>query len=282
MASGVAPPDIPGYLMEGADESERLRLKDRTEATAVQLEATGFADLGPRPHIVDAGTGVGVVAAQMAELATARYPGAQLTLLDGSARRLDAARANLSAYTDITQSYLACDLEGIPLPDDSVDYLFCRFVFEYLAHPQKVFSEFDRIVKPGGRLVVGDLDHNALNHYPLSASLQSRLDELVHEVERAAVFDFYAGRKLYAYFHRAGYHEVSVQMYAHHLFYGSLSPADEYNWTAKLDRLMAFQRDGVLRLSFDLGQFREEFLEFLRSPERFSYTPLLLVAGTKP
>jgi len=268
--------------MEGADESERLRLKDRTESTANQLESTGFSDLGPSPHIVDAGTGVGVVAAQMARLAAARYRQADLTLLDGSAQRLDAARDNLPVHEGIAQRYVACDLEHIPLPSDSVDYLFCRFVFEYLAAPQRVFSEFDRILKPGGRLVIGDLDHNALNHYPLSPELQAQLDELVREVERAAVFDFYAGRKLYSYFFGADYLDLSVQMYAHHLFYGALSPADEFNWTAKVDRLWALQREGVLQLSFDLGRFREEFLEFLRSPGRFSYTPLLLVAGTKP
>ena len=282
MASGGPPPAIPGYLMEGADEVVRLRIKDRTEATAEQLRSTGFEELGSSPHVIDAGTGVGAVGLQMARLATLNHRDPTITLLDRSAPRLAAARDNLAHYDEIQQRYITCYLEEIPLPSSSVDYIFCRFVFEYLADTKKVFAEFDRVLKPGGRLVIGDLDHNSLNHYPLDSTLQKQLDELVVEVERAAVFDFFAGRKLYSHFYNADYLDVSVQMYAHHLFYGSLHSADEYNWTAKLDRMLALQREGLLQLNFDLSEFRSRFLEFLRSPGRFSYTPLLLVAGTKP
>jgi len=282
MASGASPPVIPGYLMEGADEAVRLRTKERAEATAGQLQSTGFDALGPRPHVIDAGTGAGAVALQMARLASLSQMEPTITLLDRSAHRLAAARGNLSAYSSIEQQYIGCYLEAIPLPSESVDYIFCRFVFEYVADQKRVFAELDRILKPGGQLVIGDLDHNCLNHYPLASDLQAQLDELVREVERATVFDFFAGRKLYSYFFGADYLDLSVQMYAHHLFYGALSPADDYNWTAKLDRLSALQRENLLNLSFDAAEFRDRFMKFLRSPGRFSYTPLLLVAGTKP
>ena len=277
----VSPATPYPYLMEGDNEAVRLRVKDRADATSTQLQVTGFAELCNAAHVVDAGTGVGVVAMQMAKLAEVAHRQLTLTLLDGSAQRLAAARDNLRPYRSLAPRLAVCDLGCIPLPSDSVDYLFCRFVFEYLTNPQRVFDEFTRILKPGGKLVIEVSDHNGVNHYPLSHELETQLHELIGAVERSAVFDFYAGRKLYGYFHAAGYQQINVHMYAHHLFYGALDPNDEYNWTMKLDRLVDLQRQNALDVSFDLTEFRTRMLEFLRSPGRFSYTPLILVEGVK-
>ena len=270
------------YFMERPDEAVRLLSKDRTDATRNQLLETGIANLGDSPCLVDAGTGAGVVAMQMARLASEYYQQASVTLLDGSAERLAAAENNLQPYTDIEKTFVSCNLEEIPLPSNSVDYLFCRFVFEYLANPKKVFHEFKRIMKPGGKLVVGDLDYNSLSHYPLNDTLQNNLNEIMRAVEKQGLMDLYAGRKLYSYFFNEQLKDINVHFHAHHLFYGTLDENDEYNWTKKLEQLIQYQSTGEIELSFDIKKFKTQFIEFLKSPGRFSYTPLILVEGVKP
>lgn len=270
------------YLMEGPAEDERLQFKDNSQATLFQLMQTGINDLGDAPYVIDAGTGVGVVAYEMANVISSSYHDAQLTLLDGSAQRLNVANQKLEKFKNIKKNFLTCSLEQIPIPDNTADYIFCRFVFEYLANPQSVFNELTRILKPNGKLVIGDLDLNCLNHYPMPEALMKKMFELVSVIEQSKLLDFYAGRKLYHYFYQAGYKDIRVHFHAHHLFYGDLPATDRDNWSMKLDRLINLQNDSKLSFSFDLNEFKASFMDFLDSPERFSYTPLIIVEGLKP
>lgn len=269
------------YFMEMPDEAVRLLSKDRTGATHGQLLETGIAELPDSPCLVDAGTGAGVVAMQMAELASTHYGNASVTLLDGSTERMAAAEKNLQSYTNVDKQFVTCNLEDIPLPNNSVDYLFCRFVFEYLSNQKKVFREFKRILKPGGKLVVGDLDYNSITHYPLSEIMQGHLNDLMQAVEKLGLMDLYAGRKLYSYFFNEDFRSIKVHFHAHHLFYGKLDESDAFNWSKKLDQLINYQTTGAIELGFDIKKFKVQFMEFLKSPERFSYTPLILVEGVK-
>ena len=269
------------YLMEREDESIRLVRKDRAQATVSQLIDTGIQELGENPHIVDAGSGAGVVAMWMADITSQTRNDVTISLLDGSAERLATAENNLLPYSSIGKQFIKCNLEDIPVPNDNVDYLFCRFVFEYLENPTKVFKEFQRIVKPGGKVVIGDLDNNSVSHFPLPSNLQFQLDELVKEIENRKLLDFHAGRKLYSYFYNNNFDAIKAHIYGHHLFYGELSENDEHNWSTKLDQMIRYQDRGDLVLEFDLRAFKLQFMEFLKSPGRFSYTPLVIIEGIK-
>jgi ubiquinone/menaquinone biosynthesis C-methylase UbiE len=269
------------YLMEGENEALRLAIKDKAAETHGQLLLTGLPSyLKDGAHIVDAGTGVGVVAEQMAKIAQDHQVKPNLILLDASAERLQAAKQRLAPY-DCEQTFLPGDLKQIQLPDNSVDYLFCRFVFEYLSDQQAVFAEFKRIMKPGGKLVIADLDNNSTSHYPLSADLQRKLDCIIREIEKSGSFDFQAGRKLFHYFHQNGLSEIKVHAAMHHLFFGEVGENDDFNWATKLQRLVEMQDKGLIDLDFSVSEFANDFLEFFRSPERFSYTPLFIVEGIK-
>lgn len=273
---------IPFYLMESEAESERLLVKSNHEKTAEQLMATGILSLGKNAHLVDAGCGPGHVAEVMADLLKGCDEAPQITLLDCSEKRLSEAK-RLDSKQNAQYRYVHCDItRRIPLPPQSVDYVFCRFVFEYFYEQQAAFDELYRLVKPGGKLVIGDLDYNCMTHYPLDPQLEECLFSLIGVLRENRFFDPFAGRKLYSFFHRAQLDGIHVHFYAHHLFYGPLAESDEFNWLAKIERLTELQRNGTIRLDFDLGWFKREFFEFLKSPGRFSYTPLVLVEGRRP
>lgn len=60
---------------------------------------------------------------------------------------------------EMTQSVAGCelyrrDLESTGLPDNSVDVIYSRSVFEHLERPGNVLQEFRRILSPGGRCVI--------------------------------------------------------------------------------------------------------------------------------
>jgi len=74
----------------------------------------------------------------------------------------DAGRAN--PYLD---EFVLADLdEALPFADESFDLVYANFVVEHLAHPERTFAEWRRVLRPGGHLVL--LTSNRAN--PLMAA----------------------------------------------------------------------------------------------------------------
>ncbi|MFM7202910.1 MAG: class I SAM-dependent methyltransferase [Myxococcota bacterium] len=261
------------YLMESKGEAQRLLIKGDEPTTRHQLLLTG---LKPGMRAVDAGGGAGFVSRIMADIVTAS---GEVLLVDQSDERLQVAREYTAPFTHV--SFVQGPLEQIPLPADSVDYVFCRFVFEYLQNPEAVFAELVRIVRPGGKIVVGDLDYNVMTHYPLPDGIEAQLHEALGQLARKKLFDPFAGRKLYHYFYQSNCQHIQVHFLPHHLFYGEVAEKDLFNFDMKVKQIEQLSKAGVLKLSFDVTQFAKEVRAFFRSPSRFSYTPLILVEGIK-
>ncbi len=269
------------YLMESEGEGQRLEIKDDREQTRTHLRQTGFDAIPPNGHIIDAGAGIGAVSSVMLSLLAEQKKPATLTLIDRSIDRLAEAKNRLQLAHPVRLNFLQSDLAQLDIPSNSVDYIFSRFVFEYLHNPQATFAELVRLVKPGGKIVIGDLDYNCLTHYPLDDLLDRQLKELTSFLTENQSFDPFVGRKLYSFFHQNNLKQVRVHVSAHHIFYGKLAQKDEINWTAKLDQLIKLQQAGTLSLSFKVEDFKTRFMRFLKDEGRFSYTPLILVEGVK-
>ncbi len=260
------------YLMESPREADRLILKSDADTSRQQLELTG---LKAGMVAVDAGGGAGFVSKIMSEIVG---KDGRVILVDQSEDRLKHAEEYVSAKNMI---YRQSPLEKIRLEDESVDYIFCRFVFEYLNDPNVVLKEFLRVAKPGAKIVVGDLDYNCLNHYPLKPSTEAQLHQVISELQRLKYFDPYIGRKLYTMFYRSQLNDIKVHILPHHLIYGESNTRDFENWKQKIEMIEQLAEENVIKLDFDIREFKNEFLKFFKDPERFSYTPLILVEAVK-
>lgn len=78
-----------------------------------------------------------------------------IRVLKGRVKKIigvDQNQALLDANTVVDEKIVA-DLGTIPLPNTSIDLISAEFVLEHLEHPQEVFQEWQRILKPGGRII---------------------------------------------------------------------------------------------------------------------------------
>jgi len=83
------------------------------------------------------------------------------------------------------------NLEQLPLASNSVDIVISRSVFEHLEHPDRVLAEIQRVLRPGGRLVL-----TTPNKYYYSCLLV----RLIPEPAKAYYFRTVFGDDAYDYF----------------------------------------------------------------------------------
>jgi SAM-dependent methyltransferase len=59
----------------------------------------------------------------------------------------------LDTHNEASPFAVRSNLESLPFPPDSFDLVISRSVVEHLENPQRVFEEFRRILKPGGKVI---------------------------------------------------------------------------------------------------------------------------------
>jgi SAM-dependent methyltransferase len=257
------------YLMESEGEGQRLEAKTDPAETQRQLALVG---LRPGFRALDAGAGTGAVARVMAEMVGS---GGSVVAFDGSEDRI-AAGARMSSAANL--AFVAGDLYAPSLPAGSFDFIWCRFLFEYLEDPDRMLLQLVKLLKPGGKLVVGDLDGNSVFHYPIPADVEADLSRLMRALEGR--FDPFAGRKLYHRFRRAGLVDLRVHMLPYHLYAGTAPEREMLNWQAKFDTLreVGTREFGSIEA---YERFGKRFLQMLRDPDSLTYSTLFLVEGVR-
>jgi len=141
-------PASAAYFDRVAGEWDTLRAGYFQEE--VREAAIGHAYLRPEMVVADVGSGTGFVAAGLAPLVS------HVHVLDGSAAMLDVARRNLAGFNNV--DFQQTDGHLLPLPDASIDAVFANMYLHHCPDPMAAITEMARVLRPGGRLVITDLD----------------------------------------------------------------------------------------------------------------------------
>lgn len=260
------------YIMES--ETEGTRLEKKTDVREME-DHLNLAGLKPGMRALDAGAGTGAVARVMARLVG---PDGAVTALDASQARLRQGEILAKEEGIENLRFVHGDLLSPPLPKESFDFIWSRFVFEYLAAPDEVMDRLLELLKPGGKLVVGDLDGNMIFHDGLDPKMENILYRIMDSFQ--GVFDPYAGRKLYRRFYQKGLSDIQVHCLPYHLYAGAIPEDQLDNWRGKFMtiRSQAVQAIGSLA---QYDEFADYFIDFLQRPDTLTYSTLFLVSGTK-
>ena len=138
------------YFERVAGEWDSLRRGYFGEA--VRDAAIARAYLRPEMIVADIGSGTGFMAAGLAPLVAKVYA------IDGSAAMLEVAREKLASFSNV-ELQLA-DGATLPFDDAAVDAVFANMYLHHCPDPQAAIDEMVRVLKPGGRLVITDMDQH--------------------------------------------------------------------------------------------------------------------------
>jgi arsenite methyltransferase len=138
------------YFERVADQWDELRSGYFKES--VREAAIAKAYLRPEMVVADVGTGTGFVAAGLAPLVS------QVYALDGSPAMLEVAKHNLASFSNVV--FQVSDGSSLSVDDATVDAVFANMYLHHTPDPAAAIREMVRVLKPGGRLVITDMDRH--------------------------------------------------------------------------------------------------------------------------
>lgn len=255
-------------------EIERLRLQTLT-VWDKEARNLGWFGLRDGMSILEVGSGPGFVTEQLLTLC----PKSRVTCVEidpdliGPAERYLGSRGLEGRYV-IVQG----DVSEMDLPDDTFDFAYARLLFQHLGEPRGAMREIWRVLKPGGKLVINDIDIGLgeivepVN--PEADAIEARL----HESRSLRGGNPRIGRRLWRMLEATGYVNMDLEVVPVHTDKTGIEAIFPKEWDA-----------GGFRPALEMGVMTEADVETMRqahvafhaSPDKYALFVSLMVCGAK-
>jgi 2-polyprenyl-3-methyl-5-hydroxy-6-metoxy-1,4-benzoquinol methylase len=267
MASSPKAPVGDKYVLPtGKDDEARLDVIHLVYGP-VSMTALEAAGIGEAARAADIGCGTGVVSRWMAGRmgATGRVDG-----IDISPEQVGVAGATAAAAGSGAVAYQVGNAYEPSLPEGAFDIVFCRLVLCHLKEPSRAVKAMARLLKPGGRLVLVDMDLQDIFAMPHNQSYADYVREVVIPYQTKIGVDYSVGLRLPDLMAEAGLKTSSVIAEQPIFRDGSGKHLWEKTWTAALQRAVP---EGIITM--------ERGMELLADMERHTASPDVWVAVAK-
>jgi SAM-dependent methyltransferase len=225
--------------------------------------------------ILELGSGPGFVTEQLIVLC----PNSHITCVEIDRDLTDYAEEHLrSKRLESHYSIVQGDLMAMDMPDDSFDFAVARLVFQHLRDPRGALKEIRRVLKPGGRLVVHDIDIGLGEIVEPQNAAAEEIEARMHEARSDRGGDPRTGRQLWRLMAAAGYANMDLEVVPVHtdrMGVAAIFP-DEWDPGALKPALAA----GAITEA-DVEILREAHRAFHASPSKYALFVSLMVCGEK-
>lgn len=190
--------------IHGTEPSEQERLAALNRMTNKAF--VDFLSIQPDMQILEVGSGLGLLAAEVAS-AAARV---QVVGLERSPAQIAAA------VNACNVRYVQGDAHNLKFDDESFDLVYARYLLEHVSEPEVVLREMSRVTRCGGRVFACENDITLLRLDP-PCPVFERVWQSFQKHQENLGGDSRVGRRLYRLFRQAGFSkiELSVQPEVH-------------------------------------------------------------------
>jgi ubiquinone/menaquinone biosynthesis C-methylase UbiE len=258
----------------GGVQGELYRLKIQAELSWVE-ESRLLGQIGVHngQRILELGSGPGYVTEQLLSL----LPDSLLTAIEIRSDMLDIAQHQNISYSP-RLTLIQGSASTLPLADNSFDVAIARFLLQHLETPQLLMREVHRVLKPGGKLVIIDVDGGLWGivqpYQPTLHKIYAKADiEQVHNGGNRLI-----GRQLWRLLAETGYSNPQLDLFAYHSDQLGIQAFDAQLTT---ERLLPAVSAGNLSLQEYLTAVAA-YQEFLKTPDAYIMMVGFLAHGIKP
>jgi SAM-dependent methyltransferase len=197
---------VGSYVIRGGEEG-KARLSVLSAALGPSTESLlTVAGVREGMRVLDLGCGGGDVALTLAQLVGAQ---GAVVASDVDEVKLELARKEAADAGFAQIEYRAGDATALDACDE-YDVVYARLLLTHLTDPSSTLARMVAATRPGGTVVVEDLDHSAAYSYPALPALAAYV-ELYNRVARRRGGDPEIGPKLLRMFRGAGLVDVQVR-----------------------------------------------------------------------
>ncbi len=156
--------------------------------------------------VLDVGAGTGALSLDLAWRMGAQ---GRVTAVDRDAQALEIAHA-LAGEVGIELATAIGDANALPAGDATQNLTIARFLFQHLSAPAAALAEMRRVTRPGGRIVIIDVDDDVMLCEPAGLPHETALRQAIRALQAQRGGNRLIGRQLYRLMREAGLVNIQV------------------------------------------------------------------------
>lgn len=224
--------------------------------------------------VLDAGCGPGFVTEKLME----SLPNSEITALDIDEQLINQAKLRLEPLSEARLHFVQASIYNTGFQDEVFDFVIVRLLFLHLHHPLEAAKELMRILKPGGKLVIIDIDDGLFGViHPEMDDLPSILQKIARS-QHAKGGNRYIGRSLPRLLTEAGYRNVDMDAIIQH---SDLHGIEGFKQQFNTNRFRGMHDIGIISDS-EFESMKKSYEELSNSEQSYAMMIFFIACGSKP
>lgn len=268
---------VASEMPRGLDiELERLRAQALLSWAKEAHHLSGWG-LRDGMQILEIGSGPGFITEQLARF----VPSGSVTSLEIDPVLIEKATNYMQTTGLSNWRIVEGNVMHMDLPDNTFDFVYARYLFQHLPDPVGAAKEAMRVLKPGGKLVITDVDDKLDIFDPESSpevmAIYERIEKSHQDTQASKGGNRFIGRRLPNILKAAGYESLDLEGVLIHNLVMDLS---EFMPPPKREDSQ-HQVDSGLITDAELDLMMEDSVRFYEA-DYVIFLPLMMACGQKP